>query len=63
MINDNWDGGTALMLEDSRAASSRTPAPVDVIDAVNLTAPGLLSEISREQGGIPVAVPDFTTGR
>ncbi|NLC59298.1 MAG: Gfo/Idh/MocA family oxidoreductase [Armatimonadetes bacterium] len=64
MINDNWDGGNALMLEDfARCIIEDTRPPVDVIDAVNLTAPGLLSEISREQGGIPVAVPDFTTGR
>jgi len=30
-----------------------------VVDALNMTAPGLLSEVSRERGGVPVDVPEF----
>ena len=33
--------------------------PIDVVDALNMTAPGLLSERSREQDGAPVEVPAF----
>jgi predicted dehydrogenase len=57
---DTYDGGTPLMLEDfARCILDDTRPPVDIIDSLNMTAPGLLSEVSRAQGGKPVEVPEF----
>lgn len=36
-----------------------TPSPIDVYRALDFTAPGLMSEVSIEQAGAQVAVPDF----
>jgi len=36
-----------------------TKPPVDVYDALDMTVPGLVSELSINNGGIPVPVPDF----
>jgi predicted dehydrogenase len=59
-INDHYDGGAPLMLEDfARCILDNTRPPIDVVDALNMTAPGLVSEISRERGGAPVEVPEF----
>lgn len=64
VANNSWDGGSALMIEEfARCVIEDTRPPIDVVDALNMTAPGLLSEVSREQGGIPVEVPDFSAGR
>jgi predicted dehydrogenase len=62
-VNDGYDGGTPLMLEDfARCIVEDTRPPIDVVDALNMTAPGLLSEVSRERGGAPVEVPEFGEG-
>lgn len=59
-VNDTYDGGAPLMLEAfARSILDDTRPPVDIIDALNMTAPGLLSELSRERGGAPVEVPEF----
>ncbi|MDA0841853.1 MAG: Gfo/Idh/MocA family oxidoreductase [Planctomycetota bacterium] len=58
-----YDGGTPLMIQDfASCIINDTPPPIDVIDAVNMTAPGLMSELSRERGGTPVEVPKFDLG-
>jgi len=59
-VSDTWDGGAPLMLEDfARCIIDDTRPPVDVVDALNMTAPGLMSEVSRQKGGCPVDVPQF----
>tara|TARA_B100000809_G_C15004488_1_gene482698 strand:+ start:242 stop:409 length:168 start_codon:yes stop_codon:yes gene_type:complete len=51
------------MIEDfARCIIEDRRPPIDIVDALNMTAPGLVSEISRELGGIPVDVPDFSKG-
>ncbi|NUQ00330.1 MAG: Gfo/Idh/MocA family oxidoreductase [Armatimonadetes bacterium] len=60
VVNDAHDGGAALMIEDfARCILDDTRPPLDVVDALNLTVPGLISEISRQRGGVPVEVPSF----
>jgi predicted dehydrogenase len=59
-VNDSYDGGSPLMLEEfARCILDDTRPPVDVVDALNMTAPGLLSEISRQKSGAPIEVPEF----
>jgi predicted dehydrogenase len=59
-VSDTYDGGAPLMLEEfARCILDDTRPPVDVVDALNLTAPGLMSEVSRQKGGQPVEVPEF----
>ncbi|MBM4049011.1 MAG: Gfo/Idh/MocA family oxidoreductase [Planctomycetes bacterium] len=59
-VNDSYDGGSALMMKDfARCILENTRPPIDVVDALNMTAPGLLSEVSLERGGAPVDVPEF----
>ena len=59
-VNDGYDGGTPLMLEEfAQCLVNDTRPPIDVVDALNMTAPGLLSEVSRERHGAPVDVPEF----
>lgn len=59
-VNDSYDGGAPLMIEAfARSILEDTRPPIDVIDALNLTAPGLMSEVSRRKGGQPVEVPEF----
>ncbi|MEN6346151.1 MAG: Gfo/Idh/MocA family oxidoreductase [Armatimonadia bacterium] len=59
-VNDSYDGGAPLMLEEfARCILDDTRPPVDVVDALNLTAAGLMTEVSRQKGGIPVEVPEF----
>jgi predicted dehydrogenase len=58
--NDGIDGGNRFMVEEfARCIREDTRPPIDVVDALNMTAPGLLSERSRERGGAPVEVPAF----
>lgn len=38
-----------------------TRPPVDIYDALDMTVPGLVSELSVNNGGMPVPVPDFRT--
>ena len=60
VTEDGIDGGASLMVEDfARSIIDDTRPPIDVVDALNMTVPGLLSEVSRQQGGVPVAVPAF----
>ena len=40
-----------------------TKPPVDVYDALDMTVPGLVSELSINRGGIPLPVPDFRAVR
>ena len=55
-----YAGGDGVMIEEfARAILTNTDPPVNVIDAVNMTAPGILSEQSAEQGGKPIDVPAF----
>jgi hypothetical protein len=35
------------------------PVPIDVYAGLDMTIPGLCAHLSSQQGGIPVAVPDF----
>jgi len=59
-INDSYDGGAPLMIEAfARCILEDKKPPIDVVDALNMTAPGLMSEISRQRGGTPVDVPEF----
>ncbi len=59
-VNDNHDGGAPLMVEDfAQCILNNTRPPIDVVDALNMTAPGLMSEVSRQRGGAPVEVPEF----
>tara|TARA_B100001013_G_scaffold148506_1_gene88101 strand:- start:17 stop:1000 length:984 start_codon:yes stop_codon:yes gene_type:complete len=59
-IDSSYNGGVPLMIEDfARCIIDDTRPPIDVVDAVNMTAPGLMSEISRNMGGAPVEVPAF----
>jgi hypothetical protein len=36
-----------------------TPEPIDVYASLDMTVPGLCAHLSAEQGGVPVAVPDY----
>ncbi|MHB8994794.1 MAG: Gfo/Idh/MocA family protein [Armatimonadota bacterium] len=59
-IADTWDAGAPIMLEEfAKCIREDTKPPVDVVDALNMTAPGLLTEVSRSKGGCPVEVPEF----
>lgn len=59
-ITDSYDNGAPLMLEEfAQCILNDTRPPVDVVDALNMTAPGLMSEVSRQKGGCPVEVPEF----
>ena len=59
-IDNSYNGGAPLMIEDfAKCIIDDSRPPIDVIDAVNMTAPGLMSEVSRENGGAPVEVPSF----
>ena len=55
-----FDSGARIMLEEfGRCIIDDTHPPIDVVDALNMTAPGLMSEVSIEKGGVPVEVPEF----
>ena len=59
-VNDSFDGGSPLMIEEfARCILDDTRPPIDVVDALNMTAPGLLSEVSRQRGGAALEVPEF----
>ena len=47
------------MLDFVEAILNDADPPIDVYRALDFTVPGLMSEISVEQGGAPVAVPNF----
>jgi len=57
---DRYNAGESAMLEAfARSILRGEPSPIDVYDAVNMTAPGILSELSAQRRGEPVDVPDF----
>lgn len=59
-VNDSHDGGAPVMIEAfARSILNGTPPPVDIAKALNWTAAGLLSEVSRAQGSKVVDVPEF----
>jgi predicted dehydrogenase len=61
VANNGYDGGAPLMIEDfAQCIQKDTRPPIDVVDALNMTAPGLLSEVSRQRNGAPVDVPEFS---
>lgn len=45
------------------SVQNHTPAPIDVYDTVTLMSITALSEQSVAMGGMPVPIPDFTSGR
>jgi len=51
------DGLTVLSFID--AIVNDRPSPIDIYRALDMTVPGLVSEILAHQGGSPVAVPNF----
>ena len=53
-------GGDYFVVQDFvRAIQRGTPPPIDVYRALDYTVPGLISEQSIAQGGVPLPVPDF----
>ena len=62
MCHHEWYDGSGyprgLKGEDIPLAA-RIAALVDVYDALDMTVPGLVSEVSINSGGIPIPVPDF----
>ena len=45
--------------EFADAIINNTKPPIDVYESLDMTVPGLVSEASINQGGIPLPVPDF----
>ena len=59
-ITDGFDSGSWIMLGDfAECVLHGTEPPINIIDALNMTAPGLMSEVSVQKGGVPVEVPEF----
>jgi predicted dehydrogenase len=56
-VHGGADGLT--ILDFVEAILNDRPSPIDVYRALDMTVPGLVSEISAHQGGTPVAVPNF----
>jgi hypothetical protein len=56
-VHGGADGLT--ILEFVNAILEGRESPIDVYRALDMTVPGLVSETSAHQGGLPVAVPDF----
>jgi predicted dehydrogenase len=55
-------GGDYFIVRDFIDAIRRgAPPPIDVYRAMDYTVPGLISEQSIAQGGVPLPVPDFRT--
>jgi predicted dehydrogenase len=54
-------GGDYVQILDFARACNGAPPAVDVYAALDWTLPGLISELSVEQGGTPMAVPDPRT--
>lgn len=54
-------GGDYLQVLDFARACDGKPPAIDVITALDWTLTGLVSELSVEQGGIPLPVPDPRT--
>ena len=56
-VHGGADGLTFLAFVE--AIVGDTGSLIDVYRALDMTVPGLVSEVSAHQGGAPVAVPDF----
>jgi predicted dehydrogenase len=56
-VHGGADGLTILAFV--AAIVKGNPSPINVYRALDMTVPGLISEISVHQGGAPVAVPNF----
>jgi hypothetical protein len=41
------------------AIQGRAPCPIDIDTALDYTVPGLCAHLSAEEGGRPVAIPDY----
>jgi hypothetical protein len=55
-------GGDYFIVQEFIEAIRRDSAPpIDVYRALDYTVPGLISEQSIAQGGVPLPVPDFRT--
>lgn len=53
-------GGDYFVVRDFvDAALGETPNPIDVFTALDWTAVGLCSQLSIDNGGVPIRVPDF----
>lgn len=53
-------GGDYFVVRDFiEAVTSGAPPPIDVYTALEWTAAGLCSQISIDNGGVPIKVPDF----
>jgi predicted dehydrogenase len=59
---DKWEHGGAdplAIMDFVHAILEDREPPIDVYRGLDFTVPGLISEISANQGGAPVAVPNF----
>ncbi|MBN1256489.1 MAG: Gfo/Idh/MocA family oxidoreductase [Planctomycetes bacterium] len=60
ILAKTFDSGLPFMLADfATAALGNTPPALDILFALNITAPGLLSEISSHQGGAFIHMPQY----
>ena len=57
----HWGGDYFEVRDFVDAIIQDSPPPVDVYRALDFTVPGLVSEQSIAQGGVPLPVPDFRT--
>jgi len=55
----HWGGDYFTVKDFVDSIVHDTKPPIDIYDALNFTAPGLVSEESIRQGGKPLPVPDF----
>ncbi|MEM2906019.1 MAG: Gfo/Idh/MocA family oxidoreductase [Candidatus Bathyarchaeia archaeon] len=55
----HWGGDYFVARDFLDSILNDTKPPIDIYDALNFTAPGLVSEESIKQGGKPLPVPDF----
>ena len=63
-IRGNHDGMDYLVLRAFvESVQNQTESPIDVYDAAAWMSVTALSEASIAAGSMPVAIPDFTTGR
>jgi hypothetical protein len=53
--------GGSLLMENSTVTGNVAANSLDVYRAMDYTVPGLISEQSIAQGGVPLPVPDFRT--
>ena len=57
-------GGDFFVVRDFiQSILAGTPPPIDVYRALDFTVPGLVSEESIAQGGVPISVPDYRPRR